>query len=77
MRYDPRAAYYERMNINQKRGLVSRRSHKFSDSIGGCSSNYRDQENKMKRDYRRKPKSRDSEKCVCNYIINTDHSKGK
>ncbi|WP_255550561.1 hypothetical protein [Sulfurimonas aquatica] len=40
--YDPRARYYERMNINQTRGLASRRSHKFSDSIGGCSSNYRD-----------------------------------
>jgi len=42
MRYDPRERYYERMNGNQKRGLASRRSHKFSDSIGGCSSNYRD-----------------------------------
>lgn len=40
--YDPRARYYERMNINQTRGLASRRNHKYSDSIGGCESNYRD-----------------------------------
>jgi len=40
--YDPRAAYYERMNTNQKRGLARRNRSKFRDSIGGCSSNYRD-----------------------------------
>ena len=78
--YNPRERYYERMNANQKRGLARRVGHKFADSIGGCSSNYRDQEIKMRRNYKRKPKSRekrDSEKCVCNYIINTDNSKGK
>ena len=42
MRYDPRASYYNRMNTTQKRGLSARRNHKFADSIGGCSSNYRD-----------------------------------
>jgi len=40
--YDPERAYYERMNVTQRRGLARLRSHKFSDSIGGCSSNYRD-----------------------------------
>jgi len=42
MRYDPRAAYYERMNSNQKRGLGRKVGHKFANSIGGCNSNYRD-----------------------------------
>ena len=42
MRYDPRVRYYERMNINQRRGLSRRNNHMFSDSIGGCSSNYTD-----------------------------------
>ena len=42
MRYDPRASYYERMNTTQRRGLSCRQNHKFADSIGGCSSNYRD-----------------------------------
>ena len=42
MKYDPKASYYERMNSNQRKGLASRKNHKFSDSIGGCSSNYRD-----------------------------------
>ena len=41
MSYDPRARYYERMNINQRRGLSARVNHKFADSIGGCSANYR------------------------------------
>ena len=40
--YDPRVAYYERMNVNQKRGLARRNNHKFSDDFGGCSANYRD-----------------------------------
>jgi len=40
--YNPRERYYERMNTNQKRGLSRRTGHKFADSIGGCSSNYRD-----------------------------------
>lgn len=31
----------------------------------------------MRRNYRRKPKNKENEKCVCNYIINTDNSKGK
>ena len=34
----------------------------------------------MRRDYRkpeRNTQKRDNEKCVCNYIINTDNSKGK
>ena len=42
MRYDPRAAYYERMNSCQRRGLVRRENHKFSNDFGGCSANYRD-----------------------------------
>ncbi len=42
MSYDPRANYYARMNDNQKRGMSKIQRHKFSDSIGGCSSNYRD-----------------------------------
>ena len=42
MKYDPRVAYYERMNVNQKNGLGRRNGSKFRDSIGGCSSNYRD-----------------------------------
>ena len=43
MREDPyRTKYYERMTPSAKRGLATRRSHKYSDSIGGCSSNYRD-----------------------------------
>ena len=41
MRYDPRVAYYERMNINQRRGLSKIANHQFSNSIGGCSANYR------------------------------------
>nr|WP_275715072.1 hypothetical protein [Sulfurimonas sp. SAG-AH-194-L11] len=40
--YDPRASYYERMTPVAKRGLARRRGAKFADSIGGCSSNYRD-----------------------------------
>lgn len=40
--YDSRAAYYERMNGNQKRGLARRNGSKFRDSIGGCAANYRD-----------------------------------
>ena len=31
----------------------------------------------MRRNYRRKAKKESNEKCVCNYIINTDNSKGK
>ena len=33
----------------------------------------------MRRDYRRKPKSREKKDsgCLCQYIINTDNSKGK
>ena len=42
MKYDPKASYYERMNSSQRTGLRRRENHKFSDSIGGCSSNYRD-----------------------------------
>ncbi len=42
MRYDPRVKFYERMNTTQRRGLSCRQNHKFADSIGGCSSNYRD-----------------------------------
>ena len=40
--YDPKASYYERMNSSQRVGLRRRENHKFSDSIGVCSSNYRD-----------------------------------
>ena len=40
--YNPQTAYYKRMNNNQRRGLVRRNGSKFTDSIGGCSSNYRD-----------------------------------
>lgn len=40
--YDPRQAYYERMTPAAKAGLSRRKNHQFSDSIGGCSSNYRD-----------------------------------
>jgi len=40
--YNPGERYYERMNGNQRRGLSRRVGHKFADSIGGCSSNYRD-----------------------------------
>ena len=42
MREDPyRTKYFERMNVVQKRGLARRIGHKFADSIGGDSSNYR------------------------------------
>jgi len=40
--YDPRQAYYNRMTPSAKRGLARRENHQFSDSIGGCSSNYND-----------------------------------
>lgn len=39
--YDPKVAYYERLNGVQR---VSRRrlqKHRFYDDIGGCSANYR------------------------------------
>ena len=39
--YDPKVAYYERMNSSQKAGFKKVRSHKFSDDFGGCSANYR------------------------------------
>lgn len=39
-RYDPQRAYYERMNQTQKAGIARRQNSMFSDSIGGCSSNY-------------------------------------
>ena len=40
--YDPKASYYERQNSCQRAGARRRESSKFRDSIGGCSSNYRD-----------------------------------
>jgi len=41
MHYDPKQAYYERLNPVQKRGLCKIMRHKFSESIGGCAANYR------------------------------------
>jgi len=40
--YDARTAYYERQNSCQRAGTRRRVGHQFADSIGGCSSNYRD-----------------------------------
>jgi len=40
--YNQRENYYERMTPVAKKGLARRVGHKFADSIGGCSSNYRD-----------------------------------
>lgn len=40
-RYDPRDAYYQRMNSTQRSNMAARAGHQFADSIGGCSSNYR------------------------------------
>lgn len=40
-KYDPKSAYFERMNSVQLRNHRERQSHQFADSIGGCSSNYR------------------------------------
>ena len=40
--YDPKASYYERQNSSQRAGIRRRVGHQFADSIGGCSSNYRD-----------------------------------
>jgi len=41
-RYDPQREYYARMNSVQRTRQADIRNHQFSDSIGGCSSNYRD-----------------------------------
>lgn len=38
--YDPRAAYFNRMTSSAKTGRNSRKSHQYTNSIGGCSSNY-------------------------------------
>lgn len=40
-RYDPQREYYARMNSVQRTRQADIASHQFSDSIGGCSSNYR------------------------------------
>ena len=42
MKYDPRVAYYERMNSCQRAGLNKVRNHKFRSDFGGCEANYRD-----------------------------------
>ena len=42
MRYDPKAAYYERMSENQLRGISRRDKHRFKIDICGCSANYKD-----------------------------------
>jgi hypothetical protein len=40
-RYDPREAYYARLNQVQRARQADIANHQFSDSIGGCASNYR------------------------------------
>jgi hypothetical protein len=40
-RYDPREAYYARLNPVQRARQADIANHQFSDSIGGCASNYR------------------------------------
>ena len=39
--YDPRVAYYERMNSCQRAGLRRVQEHRFRSDFGGCEANYR------------------------------------
>ena len=39
--YNPKKAYYSRRNKTQKNGDSKRDKHRYSDSQGGCASNYK------------------------------------
>nr|WP_275754938.1 hypothetical protein [Sulfurimonas sp. SAG-AH-194-C21] len=40
--YDPKQAYFDRMTPARRVRLERIRGHQFTNSIGGCSSNYHD-----------------------------------